>query len=341
MAKRKRRSPKAPPPVDPASLAGMAEKFFQWMRVTNYSETTVQNRQVYLGYFFTWCADRGLYHPAEITKPIIERYQRYLFHYRKKRDNKALTVRSQHARLVPIRAYFKWLAKNNYILYNPASEITLPRLEARLPRFVLTAAEAEKIITQPDLAEPLGIRDRAILETLYSTGMRRMELINLSMYSLDSERGTIMIRQGKGKKDRMVPIGERAVKWTERYLYDVRPDLVVEPDPGFLFLTGQGDDFTPNRLTQLIRTYVNAADIGKKGACHLFRHTMATLMLENGADIRYIQQILGHVSLDTTQMYTHLTIRKLKQIHTLTHPAKMKAPDKKDHDSQNQNSTSS
>ncbi|MBN2381595.1 site-specific tyrosine recombinase XerC [bacterium] len=326
MPKRGQRRKKATGALDPAGLTGMAEKFFEWMRITNYSEQTVKNRQNYLGYFITWCEERGLRYPAEITKPIIERYQRYLFHYRKKRDNKALTVRSQHARLVPIRAYFKWLAKNNHILYNPAGEITLPRLEARLPQFVLTASEAEKILSLPDLTDPLGIRDRAILETLYSTGMRRMELINLSMYSLDVERGTIMVRQGKGRKDRMVPIGERAVRWTERYLYDVRPDLIVEPDEGFLFLTSHGEYFTPNRLTQLVRNYVNEADIGKKGACHLFRHTMATLMLENGADIRFIQQILGHVSLDTTQMYTHLSIRKLKEVHTLTHPAKMKAP---------------
>ena len=324
--KRKRRKKTASDAMDPDGLSGMAEKFFEWMLITNYSEQTIKNRRNYLGYFIAWCEERGLRYPAEITKPIIERYQRYLFHYRKKRDNKALTVRSQHARLVPVRAYFKWLTKNNHILYNPASEITLPRLEARLPQFVLTATEVETILTLPDLTDPLGIRDRAVLETLYSTGMRRMELINLSMYSLDSERGTIMIRQGKGKKDRMVPIGERAIKWIDRYLYDVRPDLIVEPDEGFLFLTGQGESFTPNRMTQLVRNYVNQADIDKKGACHLFRHTMATLMLENGADIRYIQQILGHVSLDTTQMYTHLSIRKLKQIHTLTHPARMKAP---------------
>ena len=320
MPKRGQRQKKATGAIDPTGLSGMAEKFFEWMRITNYSEQTVKNRGTYLGYFITWCEERSLRHPSEITKPIIERYQRYLFHYRKKRDNKALTVRSQHARLVPIRAWFKWLAKNNHILYNPAGEITLPRLEARLPLFVLTASEAEKILSLPDLTGPLGIRDRAILETLYSTGMRRMELINLTMYSLDVERGTIMIRQGKGKKDRMVPIGERAVKWTERYLYDVRPDFIVGPDEGFLFLTGQGESFTPNRLTQLVRNYVNQADIGKKGACHLFRHTMATLMLENGADIRYVQEILGHASLKTTQRYTLLSATHIKKTHSRTHP---------------------
>jgi len=129
-----------------------------------------------------------------------------------------------------------------------------------------------------------------------------------------------MIRQGKGKKDRMVPIGARAIAWTEKYLGDVRPQLVVEPDQGVLFLTATGEAFTPNRLTQMVREYVAAAAIGKTGACHLFRHMMATLMLEGGADIRFIQQMLGHAELSTTQIYTQVSIRKLKEIHTATHP---------------------
>jgi len=118
----------------------------------------------------------------------------------------------------------------------------------------------------------------------------------------------------------MVPIGEQAIAWLERYLNDVRPGLVVPPDDGTLFLTAMGEELSPSRLTQLVRDYVNAADTGKKGACHLFRHTMATLMLENGADIRYIQEMLGHVELSTTQIYTQVSIRKLQAVHALTHP---------------------
>jgi integrase/recombinase XerD len=129
-----------------------------------------------------------------------------------------------------------------------------------------------------------------------------------------------MVRQGKGKKDRMVPIGEQAISWLERYLNGVRPGVVVPPDDGVLILTASGEELSPNRLTQLVRDYVNAAGTGKKGACHLFRHTMATLMLEGGADIRYIQEMLGHVELSTTQIYTQVSIRKLQAVHALTHP---------------------
>lgn len=186
---------------------------------------------------------------------------------------------------------------------------------------VVSRLVALLVMQQPDTREPLGVRDRAILEVLYSTGIRRMEVLGLSVFDLDAERGTLMVRQGKGRKDRMVPIGKRAIRWLERYLDSIRPSLVVPPDPGNLFLTSMGDEFSPHRLTQLVRDYVISAETGKKGACHLFRHTMATVMLEGGADIRYIQEMLGHAELTTTQIYTQVSIRRLQAVHSATHPA--------------------
>ena len=307
---------------DRDSLYHHLQRFNSWQAEKNYAETTISARDVYLRYFLLWCEERGLQRPQDITKPIIERYQRYMFLYRKE-DGQPLTVRSQHTRVTPIRAFFKWLARQNYILYNPASDLELPRMERRLPKHVLSIKEAESILAMPDLGTATGIRDRAILETLYSTGMRRMELIGLHMHDIDPDRGTIMIRQGKGKKDRMIPIGERALAWISKYRDDVRPELAIGTDDGTLFLTSWGEKFTPNRLTQLVRDYVNAANTGKTGSCHLFRHTMATLMLENGADIRFIQAMLGHADLSTTQIYTQVSIRKLKDIHTATHPGRV------------------
>lgn len=297
-------------------------RFNAWQHEKNYSVATIETREVYLRYFLLWCDERGLGRPQDITKPILERYQRYLFLYRKE-DGQPLTTRSQHTRVTPLRAFFKWLARHNHILYNPASELELPRLERRLPKHVLTIREAETVLAQPDLGTPTGIRDRAMLETLYSTGMRRMELLALHLHDMDADRGTVMIRQGKGKKDRMIPIGERALAWIAKYRDDVRPELASGGDDGTLFLSHLGEAFTPNRLTQLVRDHVNAAGIGKSGACHLFRHTMATLMLENGADIRFIQAMLGHADLSTTQIYTQVSIRMLKDIHTATHPGRV------------------
>jgi integrase/recombinase XerD len=198
----------------------------------------------------------------------------------------------------------------------------MPRQERRLPRHILTVREVEKILAGPDLKTPMGIQDRAILETLYSTGIRRMELINLKLYDIDAERGTLMIRQGKGKKDRMIPIGVRALAWINKYRDDVRGLFACGADDATLFLTQLGEAFAPNRLTQMVRDYIDAAAIGKRGSCHLFRHTMATLMLENGADIRFIQAMLGHAELSKTQIYTQVSVRKLKAIHTATHPGR-------------------
>jgi integrase/recombinase XerD len=276
-------------------------------------------RRIHLYMFERWAAERGVVEPVEVTRPVLERYQRYLFHYRKQ-DGKPLTFSSQHSRLSALRMWFKWATRQNYLLHNPASEIELPRLSKPLPR-VLTAAEAEAILQQPDIAQPVGLRDRTVLETFYSTGMRRVELVNLKLYDIDREAGIVTIREGKGRKDRVIPIGERAVAWLDKYLDQARPKLVVEPDDMTVFITAQGEPFSRNSLSLIIREYVEAANIGKRGACHLFRHTMATLMLEGGADIRFIQQMLGHSRLDTTQIYTHVSIRMLKQIHSVTHPA--------------------
>ena len=153
--------------------------------------------------------------------------------------------------------------------------------------------------------------------------MRRLELVNLKLWDLDLERVTVTIRQGKGKKDRIIPMGDRAAAWVRKYLTESRPQLATEPDDKTVFLCHDGEPFSLDYLTEVVRDYVDAANLGKRGACHLFRHTMATLMLEGGADIRFIQAMLGHADLNTTQIYTHVAIRQLQEIHRATHPAKL------------------
>jgi integrase/recombinase XerD len=180
--------------------------------------------------------------------------------------------------------------------------------------------ETERVLQVPDIHTPVGLRDRAILETFYSTGIRRKELVHLKLYDVDRERATLTIRQGKGKKDRMIPIGERALAWVGKYLGEGRPLLAIEPDDGTLFLTQYGEPFHPDAMSNLARDLIAQANLGKSGSCHTFRHTMATLMLDNGADIRYIQQMLGHAEISSTEIYTHVAIRKLQKIHAATHP---------------------
>jgi integrase/recombinase XerD len=321
-------------PTEQSAMSPYLVRFLEWTAARGYSAQTVTSRERALRRFIAWCEERGLTRPQDITRPILERYRRHLYHYRK-RNGEPLSFATQQQRLIPVKAFFRWLTKENLILYNPASELELPKVHRRLPKAILTADEVERILAQTQLHGELGIRDRAIIETLYSTGIRRAELINLTLYDVDLKNGTLMVREGKGKKDRMLPIGRRACQWMGRYLEEIRPGLAVEPDDGTLFLHETGEPLKKNRLTDLVKKYIQAAGITKPGACHLFRHTMATLMHDNGADIRFIQAILGHADLSTTQIYTQVSIRKLKEIHALTHPAdrareKQKQPDNDD-----------
>jgi integrase/recombinase XerD len=308
-----------PEPEPQTPLETLMREHLDSLRVRGYSEHTVKNRLVHIGFFIQWAYEHGLHEPHEVTRPVLERYQRYLFFYRKK-NGEPLTFRSQHARLVPLRVWFRWMTRQNHILHNPASEIELPRLGRTLPKNILSVPEIEQVMLQPNLADPLGLRDRAILEVIYATGLRRLEIINLKLFDLQLDRGLIVVRQGKGKKDRYVPIGERATAWLKKYIAEARPQLALEPDDLTVFLTAEGEPFSRDHLTWTVRVHIVAAKIGKVGACHLLRHCMATHMHENGADIRYIQQILGHEDIKTTQIYTHVAIRALQQVYAATHP---------------------
>ena len=242
--------PKRPPleyavdAADPESLWAYLQRFTRWQQERQYSRHTVDNRERTLRAFAAWAAERGLVRPHEITKPILERWQRHLYLHRKP-NGEPLSARSQIAHIHPIKAFFKWLARENYILFNPASDLELPRIGHRLPRHILTVTEVEKVLAIPKISTPVGIRDRAMLETLYSTGVRRQELIDLKLYDVDSERGVVFVRQGKGKKDRMIPIGARALAWIDKYLEDVRPEFASGADDGTLFLTVTGTPFNP------------------------------------------------------------------------------------------------
>ena len=324
---RKRKQPALPDTPD-TPLKALLTKHLDHLRLKSYSEYTIHTRRVVIGYFLEWAFERGITEPVEVTRTVLESWQRHLLHHRKK-NGEPLHYRAQHDRLSPLRVWFKWMARNHYILHNPASELELPRLGFHLPKAILSAHEAEQVLAKPDIGDPLGLRDRAILETLYSTGMRRLELANLKVWDLDVERALVTIRQAKNRKDRVIPLGDRAALWLRKYLTEGRPRLVSEPDDHVVFLSNVGEPLSIDHLTYVARTYVDAANLGKRGACHLFRHTMATLMLEGGADIRFIQAMLGHANLKTTQIYTHVAIRQLQEIHRATHPAKLerKKPD--------------
>jgi integrase/recombinase XerD len=304
----------------PDALALWRDAYLESLAARNYSDNTLESRRDAFKVFLTWAAERELTRAAQITRPILEAYQSWLSRYRKS-DGKRLGWSTQHARIGALKDWFRWLTRRDVILHNPASELEMPRQEKRLPGTALAPSQLAALMAVPNVADPLGLRDRAMLETLYSTGMRRSEVCHLELPDFNAERRTIHIRRGKGKKDRMVPVGEQAIAWIEKYLAHARHRLCLDTRTQAIFLTGYGGPFHPDVLSRYVSKWMDQAGLSGKGSCHTLRHTCATHMLEGGADIRYIQQLLGHESLETTAIYTEVSIRQLQDVHARCHPA--------------------
>jgi integrase/recombinase XerD len=305
--------------MEPGSLGAHVRSYLEHMGVLGQTEDSLRSAAADLRVFLTWAEGRGLRRLDEVTVSVLERYQRHLYHYRM-RGGRPLSFRTQRVRLLTLKRFYRYLVRQRVLEMSPAELLELPRAEKRLPRTVLTVEQVEAVLAEPDPRTMTGLRDRAILETLYSTGIRRQEAVDLDLYDVDAENGTLRIREGKGKKDRLIPLGERAALWITKYLDEARPYLVSEPDDGALFLTTKRARFAPETLSRLVRKAFDAAGVAGEGACHVFRHTMATLMLEGGADLRFIQAMLGHAEITSTQVYTHVALRKLKEVYERTHP---------------------
>jgi integrase/recombinase XerD len=323
MAVKKRRTFKAkrlPVAVEHTEFYPYLLKYNEAMMLRGYSKSTLHRRESDNRRFIGWCDERSLNHPNQITKPILERYQRHLYYYRQARNNRPLSPTTQNHYLTSVRQFFKYLTQQNYLLYNPASELVIIKESVSLP-VVLSVEEVERLIHQPDTNTEHGIRDRAILELFYSTGLRRSELCNLTLHDVSLTRNTVLVRKGKGNKDRLIPVGKRALKWIAHYLDKVRDQFLTDIQNDALFLNDYGDAFRDNKLGDKVKRFMVNAGIDVAGSCHLLRHAMATHMLENGAELRYIQAMLGHASVATTQIYTHVSIRQLQNVHDATHPA--------------------
>lgn len=305
---------------DTFTMASQLDRWLEWRLVRNYSPRTTKSHHFNMELFIEWAQERELRYPEEITRSILESYQLYLYRHRKPNGD-PLGQSTQRTRLQLLRSFFSWLCRERVLEANPASELELPRTTTTaLPRG-LSREEVAQLLAVPDIRDPLGVRNRAILETLYATGMRRRELVMLDLSDLNWGDGLVYIRHGKGGKTRFVPMGARAAQWLRHYIDGCREELLGEVGEQALFLTGYGERFSPNSLGNMVRQCLKAAGIEKTGCCHLLRHSCATHMHENGADIRFVQQMLGHAKLDTTQIYTHVTLSALRAIHEKTHPS--------------------
>lgn len=290
------------------------------LRSLGYARSTVSCRTVHLARVIRWLSTKGILGMDDLDRGSVAALGGAAEAHRTQ-EGAPLSLSTVSSLLSALRMFLVWAAHERITTEPLDAFVRHMRAARRLPRAVLSSAEVERILAIPALDARLGLRDRAILEVLYSTGIRRMELIGLDLGHVDASRGLLYIRDGKGAKDRYVPIGNRALRWVARYLEEGRPQLCRAQSPPAIFLSARGGRIRPNRLTERLHRYVTAAGTGKSGSCHIFRHTMATLMHDRGADIRDLQALLGHASLATTELYTHVSGDRLRAVHAATHPA--------------------
>jgi integrase/recombinase XerD len=220
-----------------------------------------------------------------------------------------------------IKRFFEFLERANVIFINPAELIPEPRPSKGLPKNILSREEALKILEQPNLSTMTGVRDRAILEVFYSTGIRLEELASLTIYDADLQGAMLRVNMGKGKKDRVVPLGRHAVRFLREYVTKVRPHFTRKNrTERRLFMDAYGKPLSKQMISILVRRYARAAGIEKKVTAHTFRHTFATELVRGGADITAVQKMLGHSDLDTTQIYLRMAGVDIKAAHGKSHP---------------------
>lgn len=233
-------------------------------------------------------------------------------------ENLATSTRSHY--VSTLRHFFRYLKLDGEITDNPMEKISLPKKTQHLPS-VLTLEEVDRLLSTPDIAKPLGLRDRTLLETLYSTGMRVSEIIHIQLTDIHLDMGFIQTI-GKGNKERIVPIGEVAEEWLQRYLQEGRPKLVKDEEAAqnYLFVNNHGTPLSRQGVWKNLKKLVMMANISKDISPHTLRHSFATHLLENGADLRVVQELLGHSDISTTQIYTHIHAQHMKDIYTKAHP---------------------
>jgi integrase/recombinase XerD len=317
-------------PCAPESIAAWMRRYLEALTLRHLNRLNLNARRSQLAWFNVWCVERGLERPSQITHAHVVQFQRHLFEARKP-NGEPYAINGQRAVLENVHAWCRWMVRHGQLPSNPAADLELPRKVNCILREPLALSEVEAVLAQPDIEDMYGLRDRAILEVFYATGLRRQELANLNISDIDEERGCVFVRQGKGRKDRFVPIGERALAWVKKYEHESRPwlllvdgqghtNIAANPNESRLFVNQYGLPLSAYALSWRIRRYFDAAGVKKIGACHLFRHTMATAMLDNGADVRHVQEMLGHSVIATTQRYTHVSIARLRAVHAATHP---------------------
>jgi len=277
----------------------------------NVSPYTVRNYTTDLLDFFQFLKTKGIGSLKDVDKPVLRDFLSHLM-------EEGLVKASIARKLSAIRSFYRYLLREGMVPTSPVATTSSPKLDRRLPSF-LTIEEVEQLLEAPDLSKPEGLRDRALMELLYASGLRVSELVNLNLEQVNLNTNEIRAL-GKGAKERVVLIGKPAAEALSVYLSQGRPELSGKKLSNALFLNRYGERLVKRRVQRILEKYANIAGIGKRVYPHLLRHTFATHLLDGGADLRVVQELLGHADLSSTQIYTHVTKSQARKVYLSAHP---------------------
>jgi integrase/recombinase XerD len=304
-----------------SEIAGLREKYLEHLQNNRYSTCTVKNEDYALRDLEKFLTHQDIDRIADVTMEIIGQYNQHIRNHKDEKTGKPYNISTITGKLQPVKYFFSWLTKNMVILYDPAKDMEIPPMKKGLPRTILSEEEIAKFIELPDTGTPIGYRDRTIFELFYATGMRNTELKTLKIQDIDLEARTIHIKEGKGNKERIIPLTPLAFNYLKEYLEKVRLLFLKDKEnQEFVFLNLSANSFNRQGICEIFEKYRKAGNIAKPVSSHIFRHSIATHLLENGMDIRYIQELLGHGSLQTTQLYSKVTLKGLRKHYNKHHP---------------------
>jgi integrase/recombinase XerD len=255
---------------------------------------------------------------AQQDKSLIYATRADLLEFIAWRTKEGAKPRSTARQLSSFRRFYRFLLRERVLGEDPTLKIDMPKIGRSLP-VTLSEGEVEELLNAPEVSDPLGHRDRAMLEVLYATGLRVSELINLKQSQVNLNQGVLRI-QGKGDRERLIPLGDEAQRWVREFQAGPRVEILLERQTEYLFPTRRGDRMTRQAFWHIIKRYAKKAEIGGKLSPHTLRHAFATHLLNNGADLRVVQMLLGHSDLSTTQIYTHVARERMKELHEQHHP---------------------
>ena len=313
----------APQPALKSEPRELAARYLAWLAATRYAGASIKSYGTDIKWFLRYLEARGVDRIADVTAETLAEYSLCLRN-QGNTVHKGGKISLSHVghRLFAIKQFFGWLAEQMIILADPSEDLDFPRLPATLPRTILTQKEAQRLLDAPDLKSPVGYCDKALLEVVYSTGIRSSELFRLKVADFDPKNRTLFVKEGKCGKDRILPLPVISAGYLKEYIERVRPKFAkaLKHDNGILFLTYTGSPLYPDGMTKIFKRTTKAAGIDKHVTCMILRHSIASHLLENGMDMRYIQEFLGHERLSTTQIYSKVTLDGLRKMYNKFHP---------------------